>query len=137
MKPTKKDQSGFTVVELIVTMVVGAIFIASAILLYSSGQRLSQRHRDIVSANAFIEKEIEALRSAGYLSLVDGTTDITSELPSELQSPRSGSLQIAPASVGATTGLKKVDITLTYNDQGTSRTYTYTTYVGELGVGQY
>jgi len=118
-------------------MIVGAILISSAILLYTSGERLSQRHRDIVVANSFIEKKVEALRSAGYLSLSDGTTDITSELPSELMSPRSGSLQIAPASIGATTGLKKIDITLTYNDQGTSRTYTYTTYIGELGVAQY
>ena|SRR3989344_349773 len=132
-----KDQSGLTIVELIVTMLVGAILITSAILLYTSAGRISQRHRDVVVANAFVEKKVEALRSAGYLSLTDGTTDITSEMPAELQTPRSGSLQISPAVIGATTGLKKIDITLTYNDQGTSRTYDYTTYIGELGVGQY
>lgn len=128
-----KLNAGFTIVELIVAMIVGAIIISSAILILTSGQRLGQKHRDLVVANAFVEQKVEALRSAGFLSLIDGTSSITSEMPSELNSPRDGSLQITtPLS-----GLKKVYITITYNDQGTSRTYTYSTYIGELGVGQY
>lgn len=128
-----KNESGFTIVELIVAIVVGTILITSAILLMTSTERLSQRQRDLTAANSFVEQKVEALRSAGFLGLNDGTTDITSELPAELNSPRDGSLQISTAGGG----LKKVDITLIYNDQGTNRTYSYTTYVGELGVGQY
>lgn len=114
-------------------MVVGAIMMGSAILILTSGQRLAQRHRDLVVANAYVEQKIEALRSTGFLGLSSGTTDVTSEMPTELKLPRSGSLQIATPS----SGLKKIDMSITYNDQGTSRTYTYTTYIGELGVGQY
>jgi prepilin-type N-terminal cleavage/methylation domain-containing protein len=128
-----KDQSGFTIVESIVAMTVGAVLIGSAILVLTSGSRLGQKHRDLVVANAFVEQKAEALRSAGFLSLTDGTTTITDELPTELNSPRSGSLLISTPS----SGLKKIDITITYNEQGTSRTYAYTTYIGELGVGQY
>lgn len=126
-------QSGFTIVESIVAMAVGAILISSAIMLLISSERLSQRQRDLIAANSFVEQKVESLRSAGFLGISDGTTDISTELPTELNSPRSGSLVISTAS----TGLKKVDISLTYNDQGVSRTYSYTTYVGELGVGQY
>ncbi|MBI2007852.1 type II secretion system protein [Candidatus Saccharibacteria bacterium] len=126
-------QSGFTIVESIVAMIVGTIMIGSAILILTSGQRLGQRHRDLIVANAFVEQKVEALRSTGFLGLTNGTTAITSEMPAELNSPRSGSLQISTPS----SGLKKIDLSITYNEQGTNRTYTYTTYIGELGVGQY
>lgn len=128
-----RNEKGFTIVELIVSMIVGAIMIGSAILILTSGERLGQKHRDLVVANAFVEQKVEALRSAGFLSLTDGTTSVTAEMPSELNSPRSGSLQISTLSGG----LKKIDISINYNESGTNRTYTYTTYIGELGVGQY
>ncbi|MEX0881358.1 MAG: type II secretion system protein [Candidatus Saccharimonadales bacterium] len=128
-----KKQSGFTIVESIIAMIVGAIMIGSAILILTSGQRLGQKHRDLVVANAFIEQKVEALRSIGFLGLTNGTADITSEMPSELNAPRSGSLQISTPS----NGLKKVDLSITYNESGKTRSYVYTTYIGELGVGQY
>ena len=115
------------------TIVVGSIMIGSAALALISQQHLSQRDRDLVVANSYVEQKVEALRSIGFLGLSIGTTNITAEMPSELNSPRSGSLQISSYSAS----IKQVDISITYNDQGTSRTYSYTTYIGELGVGQY
>lgn len=99
----------------------------------SSHSALSQRGRDVSVANSYAENKIESLRSAGFLALTDGTTDITSELPSELKAPRSGSVVVSTVS----SAIKRVNLTITYNDQGAARTYTYSTYVGELGVGQY
>ena len=128
-----KSRGGFAIVELIVAIVVGSIVCSAAIMLVVSHLHLSQQSRDIVLANAYVENKVESLRSIGYSGLTDGTTDISSELPSELNSPRSASQVISTQSAG----LKKVDISVTYNDQGTNRTYSYTTYVGELGVGQY
>ena len=125
-------QSGFTIVESIVTMIVGAILIGSAILVITSGQRLGQKHRDLVVANAFVERKVETMRSAGFLSLSNGTADITNELPSELNTPRSGSVEISSESAG----LKKIAIEIAYNESGINRSYSYVTYIGELGVGQ-
>ena len=121
------------IVELIVAIVVGAVMIGSAILLMTSDEYLSQRHRDLVVANAFVEQKVETLRSSGFLGLSNGTTDIAGEMPSELNSPRSGSLQISTFA----DGIKKIDISITYNEQGANRTYSYSTFIGELGVGQY
>lgn len=125
-------ESGFTVVELLVAIIVGAILLTSAGVLINSQAYISQRNRDLVLANAFAEGKIESLRSAGFLGLNDGTTDITTDLPAELNAPRNGSLQISPH----TSAIKKAVLTITYNDQGADRTYSYTTYIGELGVGQ-
>lgn len=128
-----KDKSGFTLVEIVVTILVGAIFAISVTTVVSANTHLVQSSRDLVAVNSFVESKVEELRSIGYIGLNVGTTDITSQLPSDLNAPRSGSLQISQVS----DGLKKADITVTYNNQGEQQTYAYATYVGELGVGQY
>lgn len=94
---------------------------------------LAQRHRDTVIANAYANSKIEALRSLGFLGLTNGTTNITSELPEELKAPRSASLVVSSFS----TSIKEIELTINYNERGVTRTYTYTTLIGELGVGQY
>gem|GEM_PF-508039 len=124
---------GFTIVELLVAIVVGAIFATAINSVFTTHVYVSQRGRDLILANAYVEGKIEALRSKGFLGLSDGTTDIASELPAELKAPRSGTLVISSYN----TAVKKVIATVTYNEQGKSRTYSYTTYVGELGAGQY
>jgi len=135
MHSLKKDiqAAGFTIVELVVAIVVSGIVISTVNLIVVNQVHLSERNRDLVLANAYVEGKVESLRSAGFKSLTIGTTSITSELPSELSSPRSGSLVVS--SLNASTD--KVDVSVSYNDQGATRSYTYTTYIGELGVGQY
>lgn len=132
MVTTLKSDSGFTIVELLITLAVGAIFVTSLNSIVISQSYLGQRGRDVVIANAYAESKAEELRSIGFLGLSYGTTSITSELPSELKSA-SGSLVISSHSVS----VKKAFMTISYSAQGTPRTISYTTLIGELGVGQY
>lgn len=127
------NQTGFTLVELLVAIVVGSVFAGSINTVFSSHAYLTQRTQNLVFTNAYAEGKVEALRSLGYNALSNGTSNITSELPAELTAPKSGSLVISSYSAG----VKKVELSITYNDLSTSRTYNYTTYIGELGVGQY
>lgn len=134
MRQTKSHaQKGFTIVELVVAIVVGAILSGTTTLIIIEQARLSQLGRDTTLANSYAETVVESIRSQGYGSLTASTTDVTNELPDELKAPRSGTLSISDA----VSGLKQVDLTITYSAHGTPRTYTYRTYVGELGVGQY
>lgn len=105
---------------------------ASASLIIGNYSHLSGRGRNLVLSSSFVEAKVEALRSIGYNGLGDGTSDIGNELPAELAQPRSASLQISAQGAG----LRQIDIIVTYSDQGTPRTYSYRTYIGELGVGQ-
>lgn len=120
-------------VELVMTIMVGGVFAISVTTMVSANSHLVQRTRDLVSVNSYVEDKTEELRSIGYSGLSIGTTNVTSELPDDLNTPRSATVEITNPS----TGLKKADISVTYNDQGAQQTYSYTTYIGELGVGQY
>lgn len=131
--PRDHGQAGFTIVELIVTIIVSAIIIGVVNLALVNQTHIGQRNRDLVAANSYVEAKVESLRSAGFKALAIGNTDITSELPAELSAPRSATLTVSTVDDAT----KKIDISVTYNDQGTSRTYQYSTYIGELGVGQY
>ena len=133
MNALRSDQRGFTLVEILVALIVGGILVTAITTIATTQSHLSQRTRDAAVSGAFAEARIESIRSAGFLTLTDGSTDITNELPDELKSPRSATVTVnSPSS-----GIKRVVLTITYNDQGDSRTDSYTTFVGELGVGQY
>jgi hypothetical protein len=127
-----RKQSGFSLVELILSIVVGVGFITALNVIVNDYVHLGQYSRDLILANSYVEGKVEALRGAGYNSLNDGTTDLATELPAQLHSPKSGSMTISAPSAG----IKQVDISVSYNNQGSTRTYTYRTYIGELGVGQ-
>ena len=129
---THRTSDGFTLVELLVSIAVAAIVTAALSQVVTSYVHVAQRGRYLNLANAYAEAKIESLRNTGYNGLSLGTTSLTGELPTQLPPSRSASMTITSPS----SGIKQVDLTISYKDQGQSNTYSYTTYVGELGVGQ-
>jgi type II secretory pathway pseudopilin PulG len=132
MKRKRLPAGGFTIVEILVTIAVAGVVILSLNDVVTSYVHTSQRGRYLNLANAYAEAKIESLRNAGYNGVSLGTTAITSELPTQLPPGRSGTITVTNPSGG----IKQVVLALTYKDQGKTNTYTYTTYIGELGVGQ-
>lgn len=118
--------------EALVAIAVAAIVTGVLSQVVTSYVHVAQRGRYLNLANAYVEAKVEALRNIGYNGLTPGTTSLTSELTSQLPRSRSASMTIATPSGG----LKKIDITISYNDQGQNNSYGYTTYIGEIGVGQ-
>lgn len=127
----RENNRGFTVVEVLVAITVAAIVIGSLSSVVTAYVHVAQRGRYLNLANSYVEAKVETLRNQGYNSLALGTTSLTAELTTQLPPSRSASMTISDQA----TGIKKVDITISYKDQGT-QSYGYTTYVGELGVGQ-
>jgi prepilin-type N-terminal cleavage/methylation domain-containing protein len=132
MKSTKLSQAGFTLVELLVAIAVGAVVTLSLTQVVTGYIHLSQRGRYLNMTNAYAEAKIEALRNQGYNAVAIGSSSLTSELPGQLPVGKNGTMNVTQSSAG----LKQVDLTITYKDQGQDNTYTYRTYLGELGVGQ-
>ncbi len=129
-RPLKAE--GFTLVEILVVIAVAAVMIVSLNSVVTGYLHVSQRGRYLSLANSYIEGKVEALRNNGYNSLSPGTYNLTGELTTQLPPSRLASMVVANPSGG----LKQVDITVSYKDQGQTNSYAYTTYIGELGVGQ-
>lgn len=128
-----KNTSGFTIVELLIAISVFAIIIPALASFLNLLSVINDRARDTAVVNALVENKAESLRSISFVGITDGTTDFTGELPGTISTPRSATYNISSLS----TSLKQVDVTVAYNDHGQTRTLSYRTYIGELGVGQY
>jgi prepilin-type N-terminal cleavage/methylation domain-containing protein len=128
-----KSSEGFTLVELIVTIVVLGIVITSIAGLYYYNQimQLQSQHYDLaVRAD---RSEIEDLRNDGYDSLTPGTNiNFTSSLPSALPPNKTGTVVVSqPVS-----GLIRVDVTVAYTDFGISKVVTISSDIGIVGIDE-
>lgn len=133
IKSLIQKSKGFTIVELVIAITVFALLIPAVASFLNLLNVLNDRAADTAIINALAENKIESLRSAHYNGLNNETVDFTSELPVTIAAPRSATYQVTTP----VTGIRQVDMTVTYNDHGQQKTLAYKTYVGELGVGQY
>ena len=131
MKTKKLTPGGFTIVEALVAIVLAGVLIGTLTQVVTTYVHLAKRGRYLNLANSFVEAKVEALRNSGYNALTIGTASLNSELPSQLPPGKSASMVTTQE-----TGLKRIVITVAYNDNGQSNSYSYTTLIGELGVGQ-
>ncbi len=127
-----KKSGGFTVIELLVALAVFAAVVPAIASGVSSLIVLNNRARDLSIANLMAESKAEELRSLGFNGLTVGTTDISSDLPSLLASPKSANYTVTNPSAGS----KVILISITYKDYNKTRVLNYQTIVSELGVGQ-
>lgn len=128
----KLNNNGFTLVELLVSIILAGVIISSLAQVTNEYLHVSQGGRFLNLANSFAEGKIEALRNGGYNNLTTGTTSLTSSLPNQLPPGSTSSITVTTPY----TGIKKVYLTLNYKAQGKNNTFNYVTYIGELGVGQ-
>lgn len=124
---------GFTIPELVVTIVFIGFAFLGITTLYLSSQRIQENTSWLQSATRAGETEIESLRNDDYASLTVGQNiDFSSQLPATLPAPRTGTVVVTePLS-----GLKRVDVTITYRDHDATRTVQLTSLIGVIGISQ-
>ena len=129
----KSNSSGFTIIELLVTIVITGLITLAITSLFISTEKSQYSAMLLESATRAGEQEVEALRNNNYTTLEPGTTiDFTDDLPSILPSPRTGTVSVSqPAD-----GLRRVDITITYTDRGTTKDVMLSSLIGQIGIGQ-
>jgi prepilin-type N-terminal cleavage/methylation domain-containing protein len=125
-------QTGFTIVELMITVVLAGIIIPAVAISLTNLAVVNKQARDQALANMLAQNKVETLRSAGYNSLNNGTTSFSAELPNIMGSPKSASYTISSPQ----TGIKQIDISISYTEYKSTKALAYKTYVSELGVGQ-
>ena|SRR5665213_611926 len=127
------DDQGFTLVELLVTIIVLGIVITSLGSLYYLMEitGVQGQHYDIAVRAA--RTEIEDLRNNGYNALTPGTNiDFTASLPSNLPKGITGRAAVSEP----LPGLRRVDVTVAYSDYGKQQTITLSSDIGVIGIGQ-
>ncbi len=132
-KTLKNEQQGFTLVEMLVTIVVLGIAVVGIASLYYSMQVVQAQSQHLDLAVRAARSEIENLRNNGYNNLVSGgNINFTSSLPNNLPKDRSGTVVVSqPVS-----GLVQVDVTISYTDHGKAQFVKLTSDIGVIGIGQ-
>lgn len=129
----KPNEAGFTLIELMVTIIVLGIVISSLGGLYYLMQETEVRSQQFDLAVRAARSEIEDLRNNGYSSLTPGSTiNFTSNLPSQLPSDRQGTVAVSQP----TTGLRRIDVTITYTSYTLPQTVELSSDIGIVGLGQ-
>lgn len=128
-----EKNSGFTIPELIVTIVFMGFAFIGITELYLSIQRIQDQTAYVQIASHAAQTEIESLRNDNYNSLTAGETiNFSSSLPSNLPAPASGTVVVS----APMTGLVRVDATVSYTDHGTQHQVELSSLIGIIGISQ-
>lgn len=127
-----KNQQGFTLIELVVTITFLGIAVGAVISTFALINRLSARARNLTGATQLAQQKIENYRNLSYSAIPAGTQDFSTELPGYLESPKAGSIQISEQEPG----LKKLEVVVSYHEKGQPREARVATYVTERGINR-
>lgn len=129
----KREQQGFTIVELLIATLVIGIITAGISTLFININTLQRKTSHIDSATRAAQRQVEMLRNDNYGSLAPGQTiNFTNSLPETLPGNKSGSVVVsAPAP-----DLKRVDVTVTYTDGGKQERVVLSSLIGVIGITQ-
>jgi len=128
----KRDGAGFTIVEIIVTLLLLGVIVAAVSSMFVAVRNMQSQDSYYDTADRAAGFEIESLRNKGYTSLTDGQViDFTSSLPDNLPHGHGTATISTPQ-----TGLRRVDATVTYTASGVTRTVTLSSLIGEIGITQ-
>lgn len=128
-----KNESGFTLIELIVTIAVTGLILGGIVNVYIGIQTMQRRTYQVELATRAGEKQIESLRNSHYASLEPGVQiDFSDDLPADLSGPKTGIVDVSEPS----DGLRRVDVAITYKDGSGTRTIKQSSLIGVIGIAQ-
>lgn len=133
VKMKKLGNTGFTLIELIVTITIMGILVVGLVNLYMTIEASQRKSYHLELATRAGDRQIESLRNAQYTSLTPGEDiDFTDTLPEDLPAPRSGIVKVSEPSLG----LRRVDVSITYKDGSKNRTVKQSSLIGVIGISQ-
>lgn len=124
--------AGFTVIELLTGIMLTGIIALSASNFFLSMASLQRRTLNNEFALRAASRQVETLRNSNYNSLVNGVDiDFSDELPQNLPKAN-GIVRVSEP----TPGLKKVEVLVSYDDNGADKTVKLVTMIGQIGITQ-
>ncbi len=127
------NTAGFTIIELIITIVVFGLIAAGIAEVFVGVTNVQRNANYLEIATTAAQSEVESLRNNNYDQLPNGQNiNFTSQLPSNLPKPCSGTVVISQP----VADLKRVDVTVTYNQDGHTQSVVLSSLIGIIGIAQ-
>lgn len=131
---------GFTVIELLVTLIVVAVVFLAFTTTFAGVENISKKGSDISTASQLALAKLETYENLSYTSLpatspsgtLQQVEDFSSSLPGILETPRVGKVYINTIS----NTLKQVDVRVTFGSGDAQRYIEYVTMIQKYGVGR-
>jgi prepilin-type N-terminal cleavage/methylation domain-containing protein len=133
MPSTRAPQSGFTLVELVITASILAIASTGMVTLFTSAEALNRQARNLTVAGQLAHEKLENARNTLYNGLSVGTTDFSSSVPEALPAPKTGTVTVIEVDP---LGLKRVDVAITWTDSGKTKRVQSSTLVARRGLNR-
>jgi prepilin-type N-terminal cleavage/methylation domain-containing protein len=134
LKQIKHNQSGFTLVEVLVAVLILAISLTGSLLVFSKGNIFVAEIQERSIASQAVKEEIEEIRDMSYASILAlGNTFTTTSMDS-LKNPV-GTLAIDDALSSA--NIRRITATLTWDSmRGRALSTSFSTYVTNSGINR-
>ncbi|OGL25665.1 hypothetical protein A3E49_01255 [Candidatus Saccharibacteria bacterium RIFCSPHIGHO2_12_FULL_49_19] len=137
IQPSKQ---GFTVVELLITLVVISVLFTAFTTSFSGLQNISKKGNDVTIASTRAFSKLQSYENLNYNTLPAtapaGTLveveDFSASLPTSLESPRVGKVYIN----SQTSSMKQVLVRVTFGSGPSQRFIEYVTFIQRNGVGR-
>lgn len=128
----QQKEKGFTLVELVVSIAIIGVVVTTVTGLFMMVHSIQRRSLYLEVATRAAQREMESLRNNNYNNLTPGQTiNFTNDLPSTLRN-KSGTVEVSEP----TPGLKRVDITVGYDEGSTPKEVKLSSLIGVLGITQ-
>lgn len=136
----KYEQEGFSIVELLITLVIIGVVFGSFMTTFTTIQVITKKARDINSANALAFAKVQQYENMLYTSLpstspqntLQEVEDFSNTLPSNLESPRVGKVYINTVS----SSLKQVVVNVQFGSGDSQRTIQYADFIQKNGLSR-
>lgn len=127
-----RANQGFTIVELLVTIIFLGFLVIGASSLFMSINNIQRQGAYVELANRAAQTEVETLRNSNYSQLTAGQNiDFTTSIPNGLPQAKGTVVVSEPQA-----GLKRVDVTVTYNAGTQPHSVTLSSLIGVIGITQ-
>lgn len=136
--PSKEE--GFSIVELLITLIVIGVAFGAFVITYTNIQNINKKAIDVSTANSLAFAKIQEYENKLYTSLNNTTPtgtlveveDFSSSLPSTFEKPRTGKVYINTMSGN----LKQIVVTVQFGSGPTQRVIQYADFIQRNGLGR-
>lgn len=140
MSNITKDARGFSVLELLITLIVIGVVFGAFMTTFTSIQSINKKSIDVSTANSIAFAKVQEYENKDFTSLPTTTPtgtlvqveDFGASLPTNLESPRTAKVYVNTISPT----LKQVVVDINFGGGATQRIIQYATLIQKNGLGR-